>query len=67
MKIICRKHNGLIDVPGPNKLNSLHYRFNGFVFNCPICDHQLVISSIQKDIIIDKMQAKSPVKVGSSW
>jgi hypothetical protein len=67
MKIICRKHEGLIDVPGPNELKRLNFRFNVYVFNCPVCDHQLVINMIQKDIITEKSRPKAKIALASGW
>jgi transcription elongation factor Elf1 len=67
MKIICRKHDGLIDVPGVRDLQKLTYRFNKFVFNCPVCNHQLTITSIQHDIIVEKTRPKPRLKTGTGW
>lgn len=67
MKIICRKHEGLIDVPSSRDLDNLTYRFNKFVFNCPVCNHQLVISTIQRDIIIEKTKPKLRLKAVNGW
>jgi len=67
MKIICRKHEGLIDVPAPDQLRSLKFRFNAYVFNCPVCDHQLVINMIQTEIILEKRQPKPRIALASGW
>jgi len=67
MKIICRKHEGLIDVPGVKDLHNLTYRFNKFIFNCPVCNHQIVISAIQRDIMIEKTRPKTILKAASGW
>jgi hypothetical protein len=56
MKIICRKHEGLIDVPEQKQLKTLDYTYDGFVFNCPVCNHQLVISSVQRDLIEQRIR-----------
>lgn len=53
MKIICPGHNGLIDVPSKELSNSLNSPVKGFIFNCPICEDEVLITNIQKDIIND--------------
>ena len=65
--MICRKHEGLIDVPRPNELKRLNFRFNAYVFNCPVCNHQLVINMIQKDLILEKSQQKGKIALASGW
>jgi hypothetical protein len=67
MKIICRKHEGLIDVPGPAQLRSLKFRFNAYVFDCPVCGHQLLINMIQQEIIKKKGEAKPRLPLASGW
>jgi hypothetical protein len=67
MKIICRKHEGLIDVPGPAQLRRLKFRFNAYVLECPVCGHQLLINMIQQEIIHQKGEAKPPLAMASGW
>ena len=67
MKIICRKHEGLINVPELNELKDLNFRFNAYVFHCPVCDHQLIISNIQRDMILEKRQVRGKIALASGW
>lgn len=59
MKIICPGHNGLIDVPHQEMLNSLNSPVKGFIFNCPICEDEVLITNIQTDVSKSKLSNKS--------
>lgn len=54
MKIICPNHKELIDVPDEKLLSGLKSQMNGLVFNCPVCGAEVLITNIQREIIIDR-------------
>lgn len=60
MKILCPEHNGLIEVPSKDIADAFNAPVKALVFNCPVCQEEVLVREIQlqEDSSFQQVSAK---------